>query len=142
MNKFIALFLIVIAPEAISAQNGKSIPGFLGAKNCISLTAQANINPNMDFLIQLFSPSKGIQFERVTSRRGTVSFGFTNQKITIDDYSYDAFHYKDNDLSVPAWNSNDYTSYKGKISFAENHKIIISELKQHLSSFLNFIYDK
>jgi hypothetical protein len=132
MNKFIALLLIVIAPNAIIAQNGKSIPGFLGSKNCISLTAQANVNPNMDFFLQLFSPSKGIQFERVTSRRGSVSFGYTNQNITIDEYSFDAFHYKDNDLFVPAWNSYGYTSYKGRISFAENH-FFIAKTYYHLA---------
>jgi len=132
MNKFIALLFIVIAPNAIIAQNGKSIPGFLGSKNCISLTAQANVNPNMDFFLQLFSPSKGIQFERVTSRRGSVSFGYTNQNITIDEYSFDAFQYKDNDLFVPAWNSNGYTSYKGRISFAENH-FFIAKTYYHLA---------
>ena len=38
-------------------------------------------------------------------------------------------------------NAHNYSDENG-ISFAENHKIIISELKQHLSSFLNFIYNK
>jgi hypothetical protein len=109
MNKIIAFLAIVIAPLAIKAQTGKSIPGFLGSKNCISLTAKANFNPNSDLFLQLFSPSKGLQFERVTSRRGSVSFGYTNQNVTIDEYSYDAFHYKDNDLNIPGWNSYNMT---------------------------------
>lgn len=124
MNKFIAFLAIVIAPAAIKAQTGKSIPGFLGSKNCISLTSKVNFNPNSDLFLQLFSPSKGLQFERATSRRGSVSFGFTNQKITIDEYSYDAFHYKDNDLNIPGWNAYGYTSYKGNISINEKHFFI------------------
>jgi hypothetical protein len=38
-------------------------------------------------------------------------------------------------------NAHDYSDENG-ISFAEKHKILINELKQHLFTFINFIYNE
>ena len=132
MNKSLSILLLCLLPYFANAQYGKSVPGFLGAKNCISISLQPNINPSVDLLNQLVHPGKGLQYEIVTSRRGSVSVGYTVQNIKIDEYSYEAFDYKDNDLSIPNFNIYDRTRYEGTIDINEKH-FFIAKTYYHLS---------
>ncbi len=73
------------------ASNGKSIPGYLGSKNAAAIKIQSNLATSEDFLLQLLRPSIGISYERVLSRRGSITLGFGNSKNTIYSSSYYPF---------------------------------------------------
>ena len=98
------------------ANNGKSVPGYLGSKNAVSLKFQSNVAVSDDFLSQLLRPSVGATYERVINRRSSLSLGFGNSKNRIYDYAYYPFlDNRYNDLILD--NTNSYTSLDGYVSY-------------------------
>jgi hypothetical protein len=89
-KKFI--LLICFSSSLFSfANNGKSIPGYLGSKNAASIKIQPNFATSEDILRQLLRPSLGVTFERVVNRRSSFTIAFGNSKNTISSSSYYPF---------------------------------------------------
>ena len=91
MTRNFLLFICLLLGINTHAFGGKSIPGYLGAKNAVALKIQSNLATSEDFLLQLLRPSIGISYERVLSRRGSITLGFGNSKNTIYSSSYYPF---------------------------------------------------
>ena len=89
----------------IQAENGKSIPGYLGSLNAASLKIQSNIAISNDVINQLLRPSIGMSYERVLSRRGSITLGIGNSKNSFNQESYNSFTERANRLILDnsAW---------------------------------------
>lgn len=70
MMRRVFLILLIALPFSAWSQKGKSIPGYLGQRNTISLSLVPNIAPGQ-FIQQLINPALSISYERATSRRNS-----------------------------------------------------------------------
>lgn len=72
MRKSLSIMLISLLPAIAWGQSGKSIPGYLGSRNTISLSITPNIVPgDLYFFQQLINPALSISYERATNRRNS-----------------------------------------------------------------------
>jgi len=71
MRKLLSISILSLLPLTIWSQSGKSIPGYLGSRNALSLNIAPNVIPNDQFIQQLIDPTVSISYERATSRRNS-----------------------------------------------------------------------
>ncbi len=113
--KYIPLILLFSIQGFILGQ--KSIPGYLGKKNCLSLNYIVGI-VKKDPLVshgQYFSqnPNLQITFERVLNRKKTILLSVSNGGFRVDnEYLFDIFDSED-----IKYNNKSYYVYEGLIDF-------------------------
>jgi hypothetical protein len=113
--KYIPFILIISIPVFLIGQ--KSIPGYLGKKNCLSLNYIGGIVKKDPFVShdQYYSqnPNLQITFERVLNRKKTILLSVSNGGFRVDnEYLYDIF---DND--AVKYNNKNYYINSGMIDF-------------------------
>jgi len=81
----------------------KSIPGFLGSRNAVSVEVMPNFALSEQMLQQFLSPAIGLTFERAMSRRGSLSISIGHSSGVLNEYAYMGFResqYRNNSLYV------------------------------------------
>jgi hypothetical protein len=130
IRKFI--LLICFSLNLLSfANNGKSIPGYLGSKNAAAIKIQPNFALSENLLRQLIRPSIGLTYERVINRRSSFTIGFGSSKNSIGDSAYYPFEDRGNYLILD--NSVYPSSYYGYINY-NNTYLSISKSYYNLLS--------
>jgi len=113
------------------ANNGKSVPGYLGSKNAASIKIQPNFATSEDILRQLLRPSLGVTFERVINRRSSFTIAFGNSKNSISANAYYPFEDRGNYLILD--NSVYKSYYEGYLNY-NNTYLSISKSYYNLLS--------
>jgi hypothetical protein len=113
--KYIPFILIISIPVFLIGQ--KSIPGYLGKKNCLSLNYIGGIVKKDPFVShdQYYSqnPNLQITFERVLNRKKTILLSVSNGGFRVDnEYLYDIF-----DGDAVKYNNKNYYINSGMIDF-------------------------
>lgn len=80
-----ALLLLSITDG--NAQKEKSVPGYLGKRNCLGLYGTFNLTTTKDFQNQIVQPEAGFEYEKVMNRRGAYVFSAGIRNGTMDKYS-------------------------------------------------------
>lgn len=85
MRKLLLISLISSLYPTVWAQSGKSIPGYLGSRNALSLNLAPNVVLPFDqFLNNFITPALSISYERATSRRNSFYLSASTQLNIID----------------------------------------------------------
>ncbi len=123
--KKIILFTINIVAFNYCFSQYKSVPGYMGVKNCVSIGTKHHVIFNDENFIQnlVFQPSIEFSYDRTLNRRSTIGFTYGNHNFIIKGNSAMAkFEFRstlkfevDNELV------NVYTTNKGNTKFTNNY---------------------
>ncbi|MDP2174515.1 MAG: hypothetical protein Q8K70_01250 [Bacteroidota bacterium] len=125
MKKVYILFILSLILCQINANTYKSVPGYLNQRNTISLGIRPNItiSDGESIIPNLFQPSFELTYDRVLSRRSTVSLTIGRQSFTVlSTNSINNFRSKRNSLNI--YYDNELVELNisdGTLNFANNY---------------------
>lgn len=124
IKKLIGLTAIIFTINFCNAQY-KSVPGYMGVKNCVSLGTKHHIIFNDENFIQnlVFQPSIELTFDRTLNRRSSIGLTFGNHNFTIKGNSAMAkFEFRSNlIIDVDGEAVTAFTLDKGNTKFTNNY---------------------
>ena len=139
MKHLLTISIFLIFTTGIKANSGKSIPGYLGNRNVVSL----NILPNISLQAHNF-PMMNLSIERATSRKTSYSLSFGHKIAIVKDYSINQFS---RDLQVIYDGKPTYTNLDGELKYRQSQLTIsrISYLSKYgsiapMGKFIRFGY--
>jgi hypothetical protein len=121
--KQLLLITIIAVWNPCAAQNNKSIPGFLGSRNAVSIKLQPNFAPGA-LIQQLLSPTIGVTYERALSRRGSISVSAGMGAGTYNEEAFFGFDDRGNEiymLDQAAQEEHRVLGYTGWITYKNSY---------------------
>lgn len=124
-TSLLSLMLLVLPVySGLQAQNGKSIPGYFGARNAVSFVVSPNVSLSERLFDRLLNPYLGVNLERAINRRSSINIGFGTNSSWFNGYDYYRFtDYAEADLYLEG---NSVGEFSGKL-FYSNHYFSVSK---------------
>lgn len=116
MKHFLSITICLFFTIGVKANWGKSIPGYLGNRNVISLNILPNISSEAHNL-----PMMNLLIERATSRNTSYSFSFGHKIAIAKDYAINQFN---RDLEVYYDGKPIDTYFYGELKYRQNQLTI------------------
>lgn len=118
--RHISFIILSCFAFGIKAQNGKSIPGYLGARNAISFNVTPHVSINERLVDRLIKPYLGISLERAINRRSsvTVAIGQGDSYFEESDY-YRFMEITSNELILS--NNEEIYGFNGRLTYSNQY---------------------